>query len=138
MTTEDATSQNQNAPTSTGSMASEPEPDARYYGASAVDLETLRLLLAQCCPAVRSTKITIDAIRRGEYRFTLPPTGKNSYVRSVTVQPPVTHTGKRRKGWKFRFGRRRKVAQEPWRIAQDMETVIDWICKQTEWPSTEE
>ena len=129
MTVEDV-GRDADASTAIDTMAAEPEFGVNDFGAAAVDLETLRILLAQYCPAVLCDRITVSSIRHTEYRFVLPPSREHSYRRMVTVQAPVTRTGRQRDGWRFRLGGRQKG---PWQITQDMQIVIDWICKQAEW-----
>ena len=103
------------------------------YGASADELETLRLALAARCPEVRFCGWTDIGARIGEYRFRLMS------GRSVVVQAPTRPTGELRRGvsrWRFRTTRPRSgYADDLWEELADAETideVVDWICARSD------
>ena len=103
------------------------------YGASADELETLRLALAARCPEVRFCGWTDRGARIGEYRFRLMSGW------SVVVQAPTKPTGELRRGvsrWRFRITRPRPgCADDLWEELADAETlheVVDWISARSD------
>ena len=105
----------------------------RRYGASAEELEALRLAVAARCPQVRFCGWTEKGARIGEYSFRLLS------GRSVVVQAPTSPTGELRRGvsrWRFRLARPEPgQADDLWEELDDVETldeVVDWICARNE------
>ena len=105
----------------------------RRYGASAEELEALRLAVAARCPQVRFCGWTGKGARIGEYSFRLLS------GRSVVVQAPTKPTGELRRGisrWRFRLTRPRPGhARDLWEELADAATldeVVDWICARNE------
>ena len=107
----------------------------RRYGASAEELEALRLAVAARCPQVRFCGWTRRDSRTGEYRFSSPVSG-----RSVAVQAPTAPNGELRLGlrqWRLRLMRRLPGhARDQWEelAVADVETldeVVSRICART-------
>ena len=96
------------------------------YGYSAGQLERLRRLVEQRCPAARFAGHTRLGTIRGQYRFAVIP-HPASERRSAYVQAPITPTGKPRNRhglWRFSTDPRRRH----WYTASSVHEVVSWIC----------
>ena len=98
---------------------------ASDYGASAVDLETLRRLVEARCKWVRFGGFTPSGARVGEYSFLLFGQSRRAWV-----QAPLTPSGRQRNGtgrWRFRQTPRDR-SHDPWKYAGSVDEVVDWLC----------
>ena len=101
---------------------------AKDYGASAVELETLRRLVdARAIPGVYFGGFTPSGAATGEYSFRLP-TGVSVWVRSPTAPKGGSrrvHPGR----WLFRLTTAPGGDLRSWEHARDVNDVVDWIAK---------
>ena len=98
---------------------------AKDYGASAVELETLRRLVeARDIPVLRFGGYTPSGAANGEYSFRLP-------VGAAWVRSPTSPKGGDRHHhpgrWLFRLTHR---PHEPWQHAGYVYAVVDWLAEQ--------
>ena len=101
---------------------------AKSYGESAVELETLRLLVEERCPDVRFGGFTASSAANGEYSFRLP-NGLDVWVSAPTA-PRGGHRHRHPGCWLFRL----TIGSTKWEHARSVDDVVDWVIAQADRP----
>jgi len=101
---------------------------AKSYGESAVELETLRLMVEERSPDVRFGGFTASGAANGEYSFRLPN------ALDVWVRAPTAPRGGQRHRhpgcWLFRL----VTGSTRWEPARSVNDVVDWVIAQADRP----
>jgi len=103
------------------------ETTAKDYGASAVELETLRRLIAARLPAVRFGEFTPSGAANGEYSFWLPD-GRSAWIRSPTA-PDGGQRDRHPGHWLCQLTSQPRA---PWKYARFVDDVVDWLTVQAQ------
>lgn len=100
---------------------------AKDYGASSVELETLRRFVAVRLPTVRFGGFTPSGAANGEYSFWLPD-GRSAWVRSPTAPDGGQHD--RHPGrWLCRLTSQSRASRKD---ARSVDDVVDWLTVQAQ------